>query len=57
MQTGTGPSMCYPVSVLAILLATPVLAQSLDRSNVVRGLCRPNGCEDFAMSPFPVPAA
>jgi hypothetical protein len=35
--------------VLALVLATPALAQSYHRSDIVRGLCQPNGCDEFTV--------
>jgi hypothetical protein len=40
--------MQFRIAAIAILLASPALAQSfaLDRSRTVRGLCQPDGCQD-----------
>jgi hypothetical protein len=40
-----------PAGAAAMLLAlsTPALAQSYDRPDVVRGLCQPEGCDEFAI--------
>ena len=34
---------------LAFVLSAPALAQSYDRADIVRGLCRPDGCDEFAI--------
>jgi hypothetical protein len=31
------------------VLATPVLARTYDRPEIIRGLCRPDGCDEFAI--------
>src|SRR5829696_1825677 len=41
--------MLIPVVALAVLLSTPAMAQTYDRADVVRGLCRPDGCDEFAI--------
>jgi hypothetical protein len=41
--------MLRPLVALAFLLATPAFAQSYDRPDIIRGLCRPNGCDEFAI--------
>src|SRR5215217_1096154 len=41
--------MLKPLVALAVVLSTPVIAQTYDRANIVRGLCRPDGCDEFAI--------
>lgn len=41
--------MLRPLVALAFLLATPTLAQTYDRADIIRGLCRPDGCDEFAI--------
>jgi hypothetical protein len=41
--------MLSPLVALALVLSTPALAQSYDRSDIIRGLCRPDGCDEFAL--------
>ncbi|WP_205769755.1 hypothetical protein [Microvirga sp. KLBC 81] len=41
--------MLRPVIALALSLSTPVLAQTYGRADIVRGLCRPDGCDEFAI--------
>jgi hypothetical protein len=41
--------MFRPLIALALVLATPAFAQSYDRSDIIRGLCRPDGCDEFAI--------
>jgi hypothetical protein len=41
--------MLRPVVALAFFVSTPALAQSYDRSDLIRGLCRPDGCDEFAI--------
>ena len=41
--------MLRPFVALACLLSAPALAQSYDRSDLIRGLCRPDGCDEFAI--------
>jgi hypothetical protein len=41
--------MLRPLVALAFLLSTPVLAQTYDRADIIRGLCRPDGCDEFAI--------
>jgi len=41
--------MLRPLIALAFLLSTPALAQSDDRPDIIRGLCRPDGCDEFAI--------
>jgi hypothetical protein len=41
--------MLRPLVALALVLATPTLAQTYDRADIVRGLCRPDGCDEFAI--------
>lgn len=33
--------------IAAALLATPAVAQDYNRADLVRGLCQPNGCDEF----------
>ena len=33
----------------AFLLATPALAQDYNRADLIRGLCQPNGCDEFSV--------
>src|SRR3954452_13311528 len=41
--------MLRPLVALALVLSTPVLAQTYDRPDIIRGLCRPDGCDEFAI--------
>jgi hypothetical protein len=41
--------MLRPLVALALVLSTPALAQSYDRLDIIRGLCRPDGCDEFAI--------
>jgi hypothetical protein len=41
--------MLRPLVALAVVLATPAFAQSYDRTDIIRGLCRPDGCDEFAI--------
>jgi len=41
--------MLRPLIVLALMLAIPAFAQSYDRTDLIRGLCRPDGCDEFAI--------
>jgi hypothetical protein len=41
--------MLRPFVAVAFVLATPVFAQTNDRSDIIRGLCRPDGCDEFAI--------
>jgi len=41
--------MLIPLVVLTIVLSTPAIAQTYDRADIVRGLCRPDGCDEFAI--------
>ena len=41
--------MLRSLIVLALVLSTPALAQSYHRSDIVRGLCQPNGCDEFTV--------
>jgi hypothetical protein len=41
--------MLRPLTVLALVLSSPVLAQSYTRSDVVRGLCQRDGCDEFTI--------
>jgi hypothetical protein len=41
--------MLKPIVALALVLSTPALAQTYDRPDIIRGLCRPYGCDEFAI--------
>ena len=41
--------MLRSLVALALVLATPALAQTYDRPEIIRGLCRPDGCDEFAI--------
>jgi hypothetical protein len=41
--------MLRSLIMLALVLSTPALAQSYNRSDIVRGLCQPNGCDEFTV--------
>jgi hypothetical protein len=41
--------MLRPLVALAVVLATPAFAQTHDRPDIIRGLCRPDGCDEFAI--------
>ena len=36
--------MLRPLVALALVLATPAFAQTYGRTDIIRGLCRPDGC-------------
>lgn len=41
--------MLRPIVALAFLLSTSAFAQTYDRPDIIRGLCRPDGCDEFAI--------
>ncbi|WP_262299740.1 hypothetical protein [Microvirga sesbaniae] len=41
--------MLRPLVALALVLATPAFAQTNSRPDIIRGLCRPDGCDEFAI--------
>src|SRR3954451_2360552 len=41
--------MLRPLVALALVLATPAFAQTYARTDIIRGLCRPDGCDEFAI--------
>ena len=41
--------MLKSLVALALVLATPALAQTYARPDIIRGLCRPDGCDEFAI--------
>jgi hypothetical protein len=41
--------MLRPLVALALVLATPAFAQTYDRTDIIRGLCHPDGCDEFAI--------
>src|ERR671912_798248 len=41
--------MLIPLVALAVLLSTSAMAQTYDRADIVRGLCRPDGCDGFVI--------
>jgi hypothetical protein len=41
--------MLRPLVALALVLPAPAFAQSYHQPNVIRGLCRPDGCDEFAI--------
>src|SRR5918997_3505878 len=41
--------MLKPVVALALVLSFPAMAQTYNRADIVRGLCRPEGCDEFAI--------
>jgi hypothetical protein len=41
--------MLRPLTVLALVLSSPALAQTYTRSDIVRGLCQPDGCDEFTI--------
>jgi hypothetical protein len=41
--------MLRSLVALALVLATPAFAQTYDRPEIIRGLCRPDGCDEFAI--------
>jgi hypothetical protein len=41
--------MLRPLAALALVLATPAFAQTNSRPDIIRGLCRPDGCDEFAI--------
>src|SRR5215212_2562786 len=41
--------MLRPLVALALVLATPAFAQTYNRPDIIRGLCRPDGCDEFAI--------
>lgn len=47
--------MLRSLVALALVIATPAFAQTYDRPDIIRGLCRPNGCDEFAiLAAFPL---
>lgn len=47
--------MLRPLAAFALVLATPALAQTYVRPDIIRGLCGPDGCDEFAiMAAFPL---
>jgi hypothetical protein len=42
-------SISYRLSVLALVMASSASAQDPGRAEIVRGLCRPDGCDEFAI--------
>jgi hypothetical protein len=45
----TRPPIFSRLIPLVVVLSTPALAQTYDRSDIVRGLCQPDGCDEFAI--------
>lgn len=41
--------MLRPLAALALVLASPALARTYDRTEIICGLCRPDGCDEFAI--------
>ncbi len=41
--------MLRRIVALAFILSTPAFAQTYDRPDIIRGLCRPDGCDEFAV--------
>jgi hypothetical protein len=41
--------MLRPLVALALALSTPAFSQTYDRPDIIRGLCRPDGCAEFAI--------
>jgi hypothetical protein len=41
--------MLIRILALALVVSTPVLARGYDRADVIRGLCRPDGCDEFSV--------
>ncbi|WP_262266250.1 hypothetical protein [Microvirga yunnanensis] len=41
--------MLRPLVALALVLAPPAFAQAYDSPEIIRGLCRPDGCDEFAI--------
>ena len=41
--------MLKPLVALALVLSFPAMAQTYDRADIVRGLCRPDGCDEFVI--------
>jgi hypothetical protein len=41
--------MLRPLIALALVLAPPAFARTYDRPEIIRGLCRPDGCDEFAI--------
>ncbi|RDI53854.1 hypothetical protein [Microvirga subterranea] len=41
--------MLRPLVALAFILSTSAFAQTYDRAEIIRGLCRQNGCDEFAI--------
>ncbi|WP_173945402.1 hypothetical protein [Microvirga yunnanensis] len=41
--------MLRPLVALALVLAIPAFAQTNSRPDIIRGLCRPDGCDEFAI--------
>jgi hypothetical protein len=45
--------MLRPLVALALALSTPAFSQTYDRPDIIRGLCRPDGCAEFAILAAP----
>jgi hypothetical protein len=41
--------MLRTLVALALVLATPAFAQTYDRPEIIRGVCRPDVCDEFAV--------
>ena len=41
--------MLRPLVALALVLSAPAFAQSYHQPNIIRGLCRPDGCDELAI--------
>jgi hypothetical protein len=41
--------MLRSLVALALVLASPAFAQTYDRPEIIRGLCHPDGCDEFAV--------
>jgi hypothetical protein len=39
----------FRILLLLLLFSPPVLAQTYNRADIVRGLCQPDGCDEFAI--------
>jgi hypothetical protein len=41
--------MLIRILALALVISTPALARGYDKADLVRGLCRPDGCDEFSV--------
>ena len=41
--------MLIRILALTLVISTPALARGYDRPDIIRGLCRPDGCDEFSV--------